>query len=83
MEDCGARRGSCRYEGDKVEWAEAIGGPPEAAREADKANGTILGTAEYRGGMNKPVEASGADNGGGMQSERKASGGLSDYTWVS
>ena len=45
----------------KVEWSEASGAPPEAAencgatREADKANGAILGTAEDRGGMNKPV----------------------------
>ena len=52
MEDCGARRGSRRYEGDKVEWAEVIGAPPEAvenrgaAREADKANGAIQGAAE-------------------------------------
>ena len=44
----------------KVEWAEASGAPPEAAencgaaREADKANGAILGATEDRGGMNKP-----------------------------
>ena len=54
-EDCGARRGLRRYEGDKVEWAEAIGAPLEAAREANKANGAIQGVAEDRGGMNKPV----------------------------
>ena len=61
MEDCGARHGSRRYEGDKVEWVEAIRAPPEtaencgAAREADEANGAIQGAAEDRGGMNKPV----------------------------
>ena len=54
-EDCRARRGSRRYEGDKVEWAEASGAPTEAAREADKANRARLGAAEDRGGMNKPA----------------------------
>ena len=60
-EDCGARRGPRRYEGDKVERVEAIGAPLEAAencgaaREANKANGAIQGAAEDRGGMNKPV----------------------------
>ena len=79
-EDCGARRGSRRYEGDKAEWAEASGAPPKAAencgavREADKANGPRLGAEEDRGGMN---------NSGGMRSHMKAIGGLSDHTQVS
>ena len=40
-----------RYEGDKLEWAEASGAPPVAAescgaaRGADKANGARLGAA--------------------------------------
>ena len=42
-EDCGARRGTRRYEGDKAEWGEASGAPPEAAREANRAR---LGAAE-------------------------------------
>ena len=46
MEDCGARLGTCRYEGDRAEWAEASGAPPEAAREANKTNGARLGAAE-------------------------------------
>ena len=79
-EDCGARRGSHRYEGDKVEWAKASGAPPEAAencgaaREADKTNGARLGAAEDRGGMN---------NSGGMRRHMKAIRGLSDCTQVS
>ena len=79
-EDCGARRGTSRYEGDKAEWAEASGAPPEAAekcgaaREADKANGARLGAAEDSGGMNIS---------GGMWRHMKAIGGLSDYTQVS
>ena len=52
MEDCGAKLGTRRYEGDRAEWAEASGAPPEAAencgaaREANKANGARLGAAE-------------------------------------
>ena len=57
VEDCGARRGSCRYEGDKVEWAEASGAPPEAAENCGAAREAEarLGAVEDRRGMNKPV----------------------------
>ena len=56
-----SQAGPHRHKGDKVEWAEASGAPPEAAencgaaREADKANGARLGAAEDCGGMNKPA----------------------------